>query len=65
MHHAAGAGNLEVVRWLVEKRVPHDLPDANGKRPCDWAEENGHYDVQGYLLSLYWPVRHESLYCTP
>ncbi|KAK3878565.1 hypothetical protein Pcinc_016810 [Petrolisthes cinctipes] len=46
LHHAAQAGNLEMVRWLVEKRVPHNLQDVNGERPSDWAEESGHYDIQ-------------------
>ena len=53
LHHAAGAGRLEVVRLLVEHGADINRSDPNwGATPKGWAEYFGHRDVVEYLAGL-------------
>ncbi|KAF4519782.1 hypothetical protein B566_EDAN009032 [Ephemera danica] len=51
-HWAALDGNLDVMRYLVERSVPVDLPclGTQGPRPIHWACRKGHVAVVQVLL---------------
>lgn len=50
LHQAAGAGNFEMVRLLVERGARADLKDVlwHGT-PADWAQHEGKTEVETYL----------------
>jgi ankyrin repeat protein len=53
LHQAAGAGNEELVKLLVERGARVDLKDVLWKgTPADWAKYNGKTEIEGYLRSL-------------
>lgn len=53
-HWAALDGNVEVMRYLVERSVPVDLPclGTQGPRPIHWACRKGHVAVVQVLLQV-------------
>lgn len=53
-HWAALDGNVEVMRYLVERSAPVDLPcfGTQGPRPIHWACRKGHAAVVQVLLSV-------------
>jgi ankyrin repeat protein len=44
------AGDLALVRWLHEKGVPLDEPDAGGRSALSFAAERGHLGIVQYLV---------------
>ena len=53
-HWAALDGNIEVMRYLVERNAPVDLSclGTQGPRPIHWACRKGHSAVVQLLLSV-------------
>jgi ankyrin repeat protein len=52
LHQAAAAGQLEVVRLLVERGAKLDLKDALWLgTPADWAKQGGRKEVEVFLLA--------------
>jgi hypothetical protein len=50
LHQAAGAGNFELVRLLVERGARLDLKDVLWRgTPADWARHGGKTEVETYL----------------
>lgn len=51
-HWAALDGNVEIMRYLVERSAPVDLPclGTQGPKPIHWACRKGHTDVVQVLL---------------
>ncbi|HSZ64057.1 MAG TPA: ankyrin repeat domain-containing protein [Terriglobales bacterium] len=50
LHQAAGAGNFEMVRLLVERGARLDLKDVLWRgTPADWARHGGKKEVEAYL----------------
>jgi ankyrin repeat protein len=50
LHQAAGAGNLEMVRLLVERGARLDLKDVLWRgTPADWARHGGKKEIEAYL----------------
>jgi ankyrin repeat protein len=47
---AAGAGNLEMVRWLLDRGVPVDITDHSGCSALTRAAHAGHMEVMEELL---------------
>jgi hypothetical protein len=53
LHQAAGAGNLEKVRLLVERGARIDLKDVLWHAtPANWAQHGGKTEVEKYLRAL-------------
>jgi ankyrin repeat protein len=53
LHQAAGAGNFEMVRLLVERGARLDLKDVLWRgTPADWARHGGKTEVEAYLRRL-------------
>lgn len=57
-HWAALDGNVEIMRYLVERNAPVDLPclGTQGPRPIHWACRKGHASVVQVLLLSGVPV---------
>ena len=52
LHQAAGAGNLDLVRLLVERDARLDLKDVLWQgTPADWARHGGKTEIEQYLRS--------------
>lgn len=52
LHQAAGAGNQELVRLLVERGARLDMKDILWKAtPADWAKHAGKTEIEAYLRS--------------
>ena len=50
LHHAAGVGELETVRLLVEHGADRDVRDSEfDLEPAGWARHFGHHEVARYL----------------
>jgi hypothetical protein len=50
LHQAAGAGNAELVRFLVERGARLDLKDVLWRAtPAEWAKHEGKTEVEAYL----------------
>ena len=47
---AAGTGNLERVKMLVEQGEDNDMGDIKGRTPLYLASLNGHFQVVQYLV---------------
>lgn len=54
LHKAAQYGNLEVVKYLVEKGADISLPDSQERTAEQIAKEYKHADVANYLSKLAW-----------
>ncbi len=52
LHYAAHAGNLEVVRWLINNGALHNIADEMGLTPMDYAAQRGHWDIVKLLGRL-------------
>ena len=52
VHRAAKAGELSVVRWLLDKDVPFNLTTIYDQTPLYLATENGQIEVAKYLVSV-------------
>lgn len=52
LHVAAGAGSLELVKFIVEGSYQPDIdtPDYLGQTPLHWACRNGHFDTVAAFL---------------
>lgn len=42
---AAANGNIEAVKFLLDRKVDINLHDNNGSTPLMWAAEKGHFDI--------------------
>lgn len=49
LRHAAAAGHLVIVQYLLDKGADRTLPDSDGKIALDYAQENGHQAVVDLL----------------
>jgi hypothetical protein len=53
LHQAAGAGNFEMVRLLVERGARLDLKDVLWRgTPADWARHEGESEIEAYLRRM-------------
>ena len=52
LHHAALAGHVDIVRFLLECDANAEVRDDRGARPIDWANEVGHSPVVRLLFGL-------------
>ncbi len=53
LHQAAGRGNFDMVRLLVEHGAKHELKDVLWRAtPADWAQHEGKTEVERYLRAL-------------
>ncbi|OCL09903.1 hypothetical protein AOQ84DRAFT_246552, partial [Glonium stellatum] len=49
LHSAAGNGNLEVIRILLDYNASKEVTDQGGETPLDWAVKAGHKECQDLL----------------
>lgn len=49
LHEAASNGNLEVVKYLLELKVPHLPRSANDETPAQLARKAGHFATADFL----------------
>ncbi|KAI1119696.1 hypothetical protein F5Y10DRAFT_273845 [Nemania abortiva] len=50
LHESAKGGFVRIVKLLLEKGAPTDIPDSDGKTPLDYALECKHSDVLAMLF---------------
>jgi hypothetical protein len=50
LHHAAKRNNVEMIEWLLSRRVPIDATDDHGGTALHWAVAFGALDAARYLL---------------
>ena len=46
---AARAGKFEAIKWLLDHGAEIGAKDNDGKTAEDWARENGHGEIAGFL----------------
>lgn len=49
LHEAARAGNMDIVKELLDAKAPHMPRSALGEFPSDFARENGNTEIVDYL----------------
>ncbi len=53
MHYAAAAGELDLVRYLIERGAdPAAVETGYGADPAGWAEHFGHPEIAAHLRAL-------------
>ena len=52
LHDAAKMGCLEIVKFLASQTSNPHIRNIYGKSPMDYARENGHSEIVGYLNQL-------------
>ena len=52
LHRAVGAGNKDVIHYLLQQGAVVDLPDKSGRTPLHWAAMTGDGDVTALPLDL-------------
>lgn len=50
LHDAAKFGNMEAVQELLKSKAPHMPRTDSGEFPSDLAKENGHIEIETFLL---------------
>jgi len=53
LHYAAGQGQIEAVKWLLERGVEVDVLNECEETPLHWAAENGHTKVYPQIIILF------------